>query len=304
MRLVVDLVPWLVLCAGCFDFTGTGSGASVPLGSGSPDQSLTFAGAQLVFGAFPPNADHEHANIATGGTDVIALETVAGGPFTRLFEATVDEPAALAIAGVDGSSVTLIGGTGTAELDLTDPATGTLIDQNAYASSPLAAAAVVPTESIISSPNILTSTAAAFAFWPGDLEVGIALENVGGANRLVDTSLTLALGGATQVDWQTLSMPGATAGTYSIAVGSTEITARLAVVDHVDSLGVLIATNGLACFAADTGGAFVVGVPWSFSIDGAPAPSVGVSLENCVSAESGDHITANAGGLSLAVDVE
>jgi len=295
MRLVLALV----LCAGCFDFTGDGAGDSLSFGSGG--QSLTFAGAQVVLGEFPPGVDSDHANVATGGTDLIALAS-DGAPFTRPFDATVDDAAAITIAAVDGASVTLLGGAGTAELDITDPETGVLFDRYAYAASAIASAAVVPTAAVISSPDVLTSTAAAFAFWPGDLEVGIALENSGGANRLVDTSLVLTLAGATQLDWQTLSVPGATPGTYAVAVGDTGIAAQLAVVDHVDTLALLIAFGGVACFAADTDGAFVVGVPWSFTVDGAPVPGMS-GLASCVAASSGDHVTASAGGLSLDTNI-
>jgi hypothetical protein len=316
MRLVLAIA----LCAGCFDVTGDGAGDQVSAGSGTGDcpgggtcspqtpHGLTFAGVQLAFGAFPPGADTEHANIATGGTDLIVLEE-DDAPFSRPFAAAVDDPAALTIAATSGSTVTLVGGTGTTELEITDPATGLLYDRYAYASSRLVTAAAVPEDVLVSAPDWLTTTAPTFAFWPGDLEVTIALENVGGSNRLVDTSLVLALAGATQLDWQTLSIPGATPGTYAIAAtsaGGDGTAAPLVVVDHADAITPLITTGGLACFEAATGGAFVVGIPWTFTIAGAPAPSAGPSFENCVSPPLGEPnftVTASAGGQSLTADV-
>jgi hypothetical protein len=305
---------------GCFDFTGDGAGETVPVHGGVGDcpggstcspktpQGLAFDGNEPVLGLFPPNADSEHDHIVTGGVDVIEL-LEDGSPFPLAFDAQVDNPAALTVEGSAAASVTLIGGIGTTELDIIDPDTGLLFDRAAYASSSLASAVAIPIDVLISAPDWWAVTAPAFAFWPGDLDVAIALLDDGGANRLVDTSIVLALPGATQSDWQTLAFPGATPGTYAVGVASTgggTATAQISVVDHADAIVALITSGGFACFAAQAVGAFVVGIPWTYTSAGAAVAGDDNGLgPNCVF-PSGDQpftVTASAGGQSITVDV-
>ncbi len=317
MRFVLAIIA----LGGCFDFTGDGAGETVPVTSGVGDcpggstcsprtpDGLAFEGEAPVLALFPPNADTEHDHIVTGGDDVIQLFE-NDEPFPLAFDAEVDNPAALAIQSSGASSVTLVGGIGTTELDIVDPDTGLLFDRAAYASSPLASAAAIPTYVVVSAPDLWSATASAFAFWPGDLDVAIALLDADGANRLVDTSIVLTLAGATQRDWQTLAVPGATAGTYAVGVASAGggmTTAQILVVDHADDLVALVTSGGFACFAAETGGAFVVGIPWTYTIAGAAVSGDDNGLgPNCVFSPAGDQpftVTASAGGQSITVDV-
>jgi hypothetical protein len=311
----------IVVLGGCFDFTGDGAGETVPVESGVGDcpggstcspktpQGLAFDGSEPVLNLFPPNADTEHDHIVTGGVDVIEL-LENNAPFPLAFAAQVDDPAALVIQSSGASSVTLVGGIGTTELDIVDPATGLLFDRAAYGSSPLASAAAIPIDVIVSAPAWWSSTAPAFAFWPGDLDVAIALLDDGGANRLVDTSIVLALAGATQSTWQALAFPGATPGSYAIDVtsaGGATATAQLIVVDHADDLVALVTSGGFACFAAEAGGAFIVGIPWTYTIDGTAVAGDDNGLgPNCVFSPAGDQpftVTASAGGQAITVDV-
>src|SRR4029079_17946260 len=119
----------------------------------------------------------------------------------------------------DGPRVTLRGLAGTAYLRIVDPATQQLYDRAAYASSPFARAVPVGIEEWITSTNWLDDTATAFAFAPGHRRVGIAYLNASvPPNRLVDTSATLTLDGATQLDWNRLELANASVGTHTVEI--------------------------------------------------------------------------------------
>jgi hypothetical protein len=150
----------------------------------------------------------------------------------------------------------------------------------------------------------------AFVFASGDVAVAVAYYGDYGASgpRLIDLDATLVLDRATQLDWQTLELDGATPGTYSIsaAIGSGSATTSVDVVDrgtgarYIEPLGV---QHGLACFAAENNGAFIVGLEWSFTVDGRVA-SASDSASNCVAiaSDGATHtITALAGGQSTAI---
>jgi hypothetical protein len=292
------------------DSGGAGSGSSVGDCPGGPTCSpktpngLDFSGAAPTYNAFPPGADTLHNHIAAGGTDVIQLRD-GGAPFDLPYTASVDDPAALAIASSSSSTVTLRGLGGTTELDIVDPSTGLLFDRYAYASSALVTAAVVPGGA---TAEMVYDDVDAYAFMPGDLALGVAFVDAQvPAHRLVDTSATLALAGATQTDWDTLSLAGATVGSYSITVatGATTATATLDVVDHVDSVARIDSVFGdVVCFGADTAGSFVVGLAWSFVFDGQPVDA-SIFGTNCIDLpDSVAHtVTATAGGKSVTVQV-
>ncbi len=321
MRFQLAIVVFASACVNMDEggsFGGTGGGGDGSGGSGSSvgdcpggatcspktPNGLQFSGAVPAFNSFPPDADTLHNHIAAGGTDVIQLRD-GDAPFDLPYTPSVDDPSALAIASSSSSTVTLRGLGGTTELDIVDPSTGLLFDRYAYASSALAAAAVVPGGA---TAEMVYDDVDAYAFMPGDLAIGIALvDGQVPAHRLVDTSATLALAGATQTDWDTLALPGAVVGSYTIALATagTTATATLDVVDHVDSVARIDSAFGdVACFGADTAGKFVVGLSWTFVFDGQPVDA-SIFGTNCIDIpDSVAHtVTATAGGESITVQV-
>jgi hypothetical protein len=268
---------------------------------------LDFAGAAPLLNDFPPYADIDHNHIAVGGVDPIAIEE-SSQPFDLVFTASSDDPSILSIDGVDGDVVTIRGLGGETELDIVDPATGLLFDRYAYASSPLASAVAFSTSPFVTSPDWLTGSAPAYAFWPGDLSVGIALLDAGESHRLIDTSAVLTLAGATQTRWDQISIPGAVAGSYTVTAtiggGATAI-ANVDVVDHADDVMQLFSSGGMTCFAAEAAGAFIVGIPWTYMAGGvAIEGDDGGFGPNCIYAPSGTMVTASAGGQELTVTVQ
>ena len=328
MRFQLALVLAASLLGGCLDLggddcsggggdddgesSGGGSGSGVGDCPGGPTcapetpDGLTFSGAQVVASSFPASADTGHNHIAAGGTDVIQLQD-DGAPFDLVYTAAVDDPLVLSIESVVGATVALRGHGGTTELDIDDPASGLLFDRYAYASSGLATAIAVPAPPAV---DFYDRTAAGFAFWPGDLSIGIALlDRETPAHRLVDTSLALTLAGATQTHWDQISMPDATVGHYAVTVtsGGLIASAEVDVVDHADVIVPLFTNSGFACFAALLGGNFINGVPWTYTIGGETVPSdEAVFGPNCVFDPSGATtftVTASAGGQSITADV-
>ena len=137
------------------------------------------------------------------------------------------------------------------------------------------------------------------------------------SERLIDTSMDLALAGAERKAWDTLELD-ATVGTTTLAVTASDKPAAsldVVVVDHADTVAVMqpapstIAANGSAsvCFEANAAGRYVAGLTWTFVVDGDTKVQGEDALQrNCVAVTtqktSGTvSIQASAGGQTTAM---
>lgn len=337
MRIILGCML-VMSAAGCFDFddnngdgyhgsdggNGGGGGGGGGNGGSNPDpdpdcpgsdqcspltpHGLVFHGAVPINMAVPNGFDNDiHNHISAGGTDDIDIHVVSQNAtvvdFDHPFVATASPP--LHVTGLDGVTVHLTETVGLGPLDISDPHTGLLFDRYHYASSQFARAMIIPAEEAVIQADY-TNPSGPFAFWAGDLDVGVALLNaLIPPNRLVDTSAALVATGATQSGWDTLHFAAIAVGTYDVTVasGGYEQTAHFRVVDQVDDIIAIPTFFNIECFAARSQGAFIAHVPWTFTVDGqAPSDSDGFSLgPNCVFASSGQVIVASAGAKTLTV---
>lgn len=139
------------------------------------------------------------------------------------------------------------------------------------------------------------------------------------SDRLIDTSMQLALAGAERKAWDTLEL-NATVGTSTLSVTAGDkpaATLDVVVVDHADSVAVMqpapstIAPNGSAsvCFQANAAGRYIAGLTWTFVVDGVTTVKDDESLQrNCIAIMTQKStgtvsIEASAGGQSTAMAV-
>ncbi|HEY3802149.1 MAG TPA: hypothetical protein VGL61_06050 [Kofleriaceae bacterium] len=268
----------------------------------SPLKSIDVELTPVLLDWFPSGAE---TDVATGGSAMMSV-LLDGTPSS--YDATSLDSEVVAIEAQDGSSATLQGITeGDACIEIYD--FNALLGGVLVGASNLRSVVVVPAGS---ASERITDDFSAFAFVAGDLQIGVGY--LGGyadsGPRLVDLGATLALYRATQTDWQTLAFPSATAGSYTIAanVGSASGSASFDVVDRSNGAHELVRFDGdlpgFACFAALTSSpAFIVGLEWSFTVDGAVA-SASDDYTNCVAIPRdgvAHTITALAGGQTIAI---
>jgi hypothetical protein len=123
-----------------------------------------------------------------------------------------------------------------------------------------------------------------------------------------ETCSPLTPNGLTQTDFDRLHVPAGTVGHHTVAVaaGGAAHSVDVEFVDHADTLQALEAAGTLACFGAYAHGAFIAGLTWTFTVNGAAVPGdATVFGPNCVwnpSTTGGPFtVTATAGGKSLTV---
>jgi hypothetical protein len=289
-------------------------GPSCPAGSNiSP---LTPAGLDLElqpidFDWFPAGTDRDGIDVATGGSAEMTVLGADGAPLQLAYVASSNDPDIVAVGSQSGSSVMLQGGAvpGAACIEVADPETGDPFAGLWVGASRLRSAVVIPAGSF---HELIDDEFSGFAFAAGDLEIGVGYLGgyAGTGPRLIAVDATLELARATQTDWQTLEFPNATPGSYAIEanVGSASGSASFDVVDR--SIGARLVEQfdddlpTLACFAAETDtAAFIVGLEWSFTIDGGVG-SASDDYTNCIAIPDdgvAHTITAFAGGQSTAI---
>lgn len=163
------------------------------------------------------------------------------------------------------------------------------------------------------------------AFATGERTLGVALygdvQHASGpvTERIVDTSMQLALAGAERTRWDTLTIQ-ATVGTYALDVTAGDKPANtldVVVVDHADALAMLpdqpttIMPNESqsVCFEAKTAGRHVVGLDWTFTVDGEVKVQDGDWVNrNCITVSTTKTtgsiaVEAEAGGQSAAMSL-
>jgi hypothetical protein len=242
--------------------------------------------------------------LALGGTDDITLlfgETT--NEVNLDYDFLVIDPSVLGVE-ADGPRMQHFGKrVGTTDLRLFDPVTKQSFQRAPFTVANLASVVPVGVDGEVSSPDLFGS-ASSFAFAAGTRRVGFALLDPN-HTRLVDSSMTLAAPGSTQIEWDTLEM-ALSVGTHTIAVhaGGRDLMAPIEVVAEAAELSPLAVTGGLACFAALTpAGTFIAGLAWTFQINGQAFAADEFFGPNCVRAQTPYTVTAEAGGRSLEITI-
>jgi hypothetical protein len=258
---------------------------------------------------------------AIGGTQVVALQYErADGVSVALDHAyTADDDGGLGVRveSTSGSQVTVRGaGSRKNYLRILD-VDGLLMDRKE-----LAGAALERME-LVSADYETVVDGTPLAFGTGRRELGVALygavQTSSGprSERIIDTSMTLDLAGAQRVAWDALRID-ALAGTYALAVTAGDRpsnTLDVVVVDAADTLAVIapapttIAPNQSQsiCFQAKAGARQIVGLTWTYDIDGTTrVQGDGHFNRNCVSVSTTKTsgtvaIEARAGGRTTAM---
>jgi hypothetical protein len=273
---------------------------------------LQFVGTQL--------ADSSNlvgpAATAIGGTQEVDLEYNPGTGFVEQLDLPylVDDDGGIGIRfdHQNGSIVTVRGvGSRTNYLRITDTS-GELYDRKELAGAKLDTIALVPAD------GETVPDGSAIVFAAGHVDVGIGLwgavqESTGpDEERIVDTSLVASLASATQPSWDQLELANANAGTYSLAVTAGDVATTnldVTVVDGPDAMitddppaTILPAGDQLVCFEATNAGRYVVGLAWSYTVDGQAAPGAKNCIEVTTAKTSGSvTVVASAGGQTASV---
>jgi hypothetical protein len=277
-------------------------GPSCPSGSNAGSLELDLALAPIDFAWFPNGRDpNDFIDLAAGGSAVLTIVAPDADPYVT----TSEDPSIIAVASQSGSAATLDAGVGgDACIDVTDRESGDALG-SWFSVSPLTSAAAFPE----GAHELIDSELDTFAFAAGDVQLGVAYvgASADGGPRLIDLGAALELTGATQTDWDTLAMPSASVGSYTIEanVGGAGATASFDVVDPASGAYAVvpydIGLTRFACFAAVTqSSAFIVGMAWKFTLDDVTAPA-SADYPNCIAIPPDGvihEITAVAGGQS------
>jgi hypothetical protein len=280
LLLLLSSLP-LIACYGG-ERANTGQCPAGETCSPATPEGLQFVGASLsdqILLAGP-------APTAIGGTQDIELEYDPGDgamvPLDLPYRADNDGGLGVQLDHTSGAFVTVRGVDSRSNyLRILDASDGTLFDRKELTGAAVDAIALVATDWEV------IPDGAQLAWAAGDQRIGVALtgavqEASGPAEeRIVDTSMQLALDGAEQSAWDELHLPAAAAGTYTIRVTAGDRPAAsvpLVVVDHADAVAAMSPPAGIApngetevCFEATSGGRYVVGMAWSYVVDGVAA---------------------------------
>jgi hypothetical protein len=232
---------------------------------------------------------------AIGGSQEVALQYDRGdGVLIALdlpFTADDDGGAGVHITATSGSTVTVTGmGSRSNYLRILDANDGTLFDRKMLTGAALDTIELAPM-------NFERVPADAPLAWAaGNIDLAVTLwgqvqESSGPTKeRLVDSSMTLDLAGAQHTAWDSLHLASAAPGTQTLSVTAGDKPAAnldIVVVASADQIVPLDSPDHLqpnigsdVCFSAESGTRVVVGLPWTFTVDGVAAQA-GV-VPNCV----------------------
>ena len=256
---------------------------------------------------------------AIGGTQAVALEYDRGdGVDVALdlpFSADDDGGIGVKVDAISGSQVVVRGaGSRSNYLRILD-SDGFLMDRKELTGAALTRIELIPEDY----EKIPEDTLIAFA--PGTRTFGIALygdvQTSSGprAERLVDTSMEVALAGATRKAWDTIEFDAAI-GTHALAITAGDKPAAnldLVVTGTADSVAPIapapstIAANGSAsvCFKALANNRYIAGLTWTYNIDGEVTVKDNDDLQrNCMSVTTTKttgtvSVSASAGGQTM-----
>lgn len=233
------------------------------------------------------------AAVAVGGTETVTALTGSGNTspaFTASFSVSSTEPSQLGIGVVSPPTFVIQGeAAGAPEVQLFQFGTPDLLDEVSISVASIATAQLVPSE-LIAAQNIMainadksTTTPLPWAMLAGTAAVPLMVElKDSGKDRLVDetTALTSTSGAVTSSKWDLYAVPvPAAAGQVSFAIqaGGASFPVMVPVVAAVEDITLLaldatsapipIIPSGGAelCLLAQSGGAVVVGVTWTFT---------------------------------------
>ena len=250
---------------------------------------------------------------AIGGTQSVALQYDRGdGVQIALdlpFKAETAGSLGVSVTATSGSVVSVTGkASGTDYLRIVDANDNTLFDRK------MLGAGALDTIELIPATFERVPADADLAWAPGNFDIGVALYGKVGSmehQRLVDESAVLDLAGATQKHWDTLSITGAQTGTSTLMVTAGDKPAApidivvTATADQVQPeqapTAVTVNQATEVCFIATSGSRTIVGLPWTFTVDGAPADAD--LSANCAAVKTAKttgtvSIVASAGGQS------
>lgn len=258
---------------------------------------------------------------AIGGSQEVAIQYDRGdGILIALdlpFTADDDGGQGVKVTGTSGSVVTITGeGSRSNYLRILDADDGTLFDRKMLTGAALDTIEVLPM-------NLERVPAHADLAWAaGDFDIAVALwgqvqESSGPTEeRLVDNTMNLGYQYGQATAWDSLHVTAAPVGTQPLTITAGDkptLDVDIVVVDAADQVVPLdspdhLQTNvpGDVCFSALSGTRTIVGLPWTFTVDGVPAQS---DLEpNCVrittNRTSGTiPIVASAGGQSATLEL-
>jgi hypothetical protein len=263
------------------------------------------------------------AATAIGGTQDVALQYDRGDGILIALDLpyTADDDGGIGVK-VDHSSGSVVTVRGmksrTNYLRILDPATDELYDRKELTAAALDTIQLVPTD-------FETVPAGTDLAWnAGAVKLGVALfgavqESTGPEEeRLVDTSMTLSLGGASRKAWDEIEL-AATPGTYPLTVTAGDKPAAdldVVVVDHADAITAqdaspTIPPGGSAslCFTASANSRYIVGLSWSFLVDGtSESHGDGSVARNCITVTTTKtqgtvSVQVAAGGMQMALAV-
>ncbi len=267
------------------------------------------------------------AATAVGGTQEVALEWDRGDgnlvAFTLPYRADDDGANGVAVASASGSVVTVRGmGSRKNYLRIVEPQLEELYDRYELTGAAISQIDLMGTDLETlppGEPDIVWAT--------GEQEIAVALlgEVQTGTGvrleRLVDTSMQLAMAATDRRAWDTLRLPNATVGNYALTVTAGDkpaATLAVEIVAGADSM-VLLGTASPSvpanrstsiCFAAMNGQRYVYGLTWTFVVDGQTEVHDKNDLNrNCVSVSASGMtsgtipVTATAGGRSASTTV-
>lgn len=260
---------------------------------------------------------------AVGGTQVVALEYDRGDGVDVALDIpyTADDDGGLGVKveSQSGSQVTIRGVASRKNYLRIVDADGLLMDRKELAGAEL------ERMELVSDDYETISTGTLIAFAPGQRDLGVALygdvQHSSGpvSERLVDTSMQMTLAGSTPMAWDTLRVD-AVVGTYPLEVVAGDKPANVldvVVVDGADSLAVMadapttIAANQSrsVCFEAKAQGRHVVGLVWTFDVDGTTKVQGEDAINrNCVNVSTTKttgsvSVQASAGGQTATVSL-
>jgi len=295
MRHMKRLLASLLLVAACTggERASTGQCPTGETCSPKTPNGLHFIGNQLaddlnLVGPSPT---------AIGGTQDVALQYDRGDGILIALDLpyTADDMggAGVKVESMSGSVVSVSGqGSFTNYLRILDATDNTLFDRKQLTGAALDTVELLPM-------NLERVPAhAQIAFAAGDFDIAIGLygqvQESGGPTeeRIVDSTMTLDLPGATKTAWDTLHLAAAAPGTSTLTVTAGDKPALpidVVVVSAADQVAPLDAPQSLmtnvaadVCFTATSGARTVVGLPWNFTVDGV-SEAHATFAPNCIS---------------------
>jgi hypothetical protein len=316
--------PLLIACTGG-ERANSGECPAGEICSPDTPRGLHFVGNAMADQVFA--SAYGPAATAVGGTQEIALEWDRGDgvlvSFTLPYAADDDGGIGVAVDSSQGSVVTVHGaGSRKNYLRIVEPTADELYDRYELAGAAIKSMKVIGTELETLPPGDPT-----IVFATGDQQLAVALygdvQNGSSprSERLIDTSMELAMAASVRRAWDTLRLPNATVGNHALQVTAGDkpmATLDVEVVTGADGMILIgssqptVVADGSTsvCFAAMNGQRYVYGLTWTFVVDGrTETHGKSTLVRNCVVVSASGltsgsiPVTASAGGRTASTTV-